>query len=624
MIRALVNWTAILLSLVALIAALVWLGFEWRWSEWAPAGTPEEQQHTAFVHGPIGLEVLPLKYAAVIGEVSGRAMKPGHADPRPVWEIYGFLPNPNAKGEPVCAANAADELPFGFNITTYLPERATRTPVAFAGLTCAACHSGRLRLGGDRFSPIIVGMGSPELDVIAFSDAVRNAVLDPGLTAGKILDAYEAQCPDDRPGFLPRQIEALILGNWLASFRATVGRDTGKYELPAPAEALKTAWAIPAGPGRTRPFRSVVRVALELPGQDNYAFSKIPAVFEQGRDLRPRAQYDGSISDPVVRSLIAAYASGATPLALSKPEIAHSIRAAAAYTAELGISVPVPGFAELFADLPPPDPARLAEGAASYRRHCSACHGWRDPATGAWIAKGDRIHQLSSLDEIGTDPERVTFPYGPLLPLALWTAFPGTGEVLAAQERRLEEAAATAAERGRMGEAWLWQALDRRLKRAARQFRLGHPLAFPECEGATCRCAAESRLPGEAPPPGLWTCTLTAELGFYNNPIPSTFLRAPYLHNGAVPTLRQLLHLNERPARFCRGANLYDPMAIGLAVPAPAPDGTCPPEAPFLFDTGAKGNANTGHDYPWRRTEVLADPAKAAELEALLLYLRSL
>ncbi|RMH51904.1 MAG: hypothetical protein D6686_03440 [Alphaproteobacteria bacterium] len=627
MIRAIVNWVAILASLAALIASGLWLWGERIWSRPpapdAVSGT-EDPGYRAFVHGPIGLEIFPLKYAAVIEAVSGHAFRRDGADPRSLWEIYGFLPNPRATGAPLCAANARDQLPYGFTITRTLPGRAADTPVAFVGLTCAACHSGRIRHAGG-VSAIIDGMGNPEIDVIGFSEAVRTAVLDPGLTADRILQAYAEQCPGDDPGPVMAAIERWLIAAWLDGFRASVAEGLRRYGLPrwphgAEIAAPDTPRHLlePAGPGRTRPFRSVVRVALDLPGEDNHAFSKIPVVFEQRRDLRPRSQFDGSIRDPVVRAFIAAYASGAAPVTLARPEVAATIRDAARWTETLGIDSPVPSLAEIFPDLPAPDPALLAAGAAAYREDCAICHGWRDLETGRWIAEGALLHRHLPLDRIGTDPERVTFPHGRLLPLALWTALPGAGELLAAQRRRLDAARSAALAASRMGEAQIWAELRARLDRSARQFRLGHPLAFAECTGPDCSaCAAEA--PGaRAPDPA---CALTATAGYYTNPIPRPWLRAPFLHNGSVPTLRQLLNLDDRPVAFCRGANAYDPVAIGLIARETLDPADCPPETPFLFDTRLRGNSNAGHDFPFTRAEVLADPARAARLEAIIAYL---
>lgn len=627
MIRNVVNWSTILLSFFLILAACVWFWMEGQWAAWdkdGPSSTPKD----AFVHGPIGLEVFPLKYAAVLDRVSRHAFLRDPEDARSVWEVYGFLPNRESQGRDPCAAHAAQELPHGFAISDYLPLSAIETPVAFVGFTCAACHSGRIR-HADGIGPIIDGMGNPELDVIGFSDAVRTAVLDPDLTVDRILREYQTMCPADSAGPIMDFVERQIIAAWLGQFRETVATEIGRYGPPRwphgnEVHSPDTARHLlePAGPGRTRPFRSVVRVTLALPGVENMAFSKIPAVFEQRSDLRPRSQYDGSIRDTVTRSFIAAYASGATPTALAKPEVARSIRQAAAFTETLGIEQPLPVFAARFPALAP-DPEALAAGRAIYRQYCMACHGDRNPETGAWVAEGARLHEVMTVEEIGTDPQRVVFPNGPTLPLSLWTALPAAGSALEAQKRRLREAQEAAVAERRFAEARLWSDQLARLNLNARRFRLGHPLSFAECTGATCDCAAESRI-GNAPIETRRSCALTAELGYINNPIPGVWLRAPYLHNGAVPTMRQLLNAEDRPRAFCRGADIYDPQAMGYAVLITDDPADCPADRSFLFDTAQPGNANTGHDYPWPRRDVRADPAKQDALQALIIYLRTL
>jgi hypothetical protein len=84
------------------------------------------------------------------------------------------------------------------------------------------------------------------------------------------------------------------------------------------------------------------------------------------------------------------------------------------------------------------------------------------------------------------------------------------------------------------------------------------------------------------------------EIGFINAPIESVFARAPYLHNGSVLTLAELINLKPRRPTFYRGANLYDPVDVGLISPE-QPDA----QRYYRFDAGEKGNSNMGHDYPW-------------------------
>src|SRR3546814_6666122 len=57
----------------------------------------------------------------------------------------------------------------------------------------------------------------------------------------------------------------------------------------------------------------------------------------------------------------------------------------------------------------------------------------------------------------------------------------------------------------------------------------------------------------------------------YNPPfLDGLWLRAPYLHNGSVPTLRDLLEpLAQRPMVFWRGYDLYDPVDVGFVSQGP-------------------------------------------------------
>jgi mono/diheme cytochrome c family protein len=80
--------------------------------------------------------------------------------------------------------------------------------------------------------------------------------------------------------------------------------------------------------------------------------------------------------------------------------------------------------------------------------------------------------------------------------------------------------------------------------------------------------------------------------GYANMPLDGLWLRAPYLHNGSVPTLRALLFPEERPAEFYRAYDVYDWQNVGFISSGPdaAREGV-------RFDTRLRGNTNTGHLY---------------------------
>jgi mono/diheme cytochrome c family protein len=99
--------------------------------------------------------------------------------------------------------------------------------------------------------------------------------------------------------------------------------------------------------------------------------------------------------------------------------------------------------------------------------------------------------------------------------------------------------------------------------------------------------------------------------GYANMPLDGLWLRAPYLHNGSVPTLRALLEPDRRPATFHRAYDVYDWRDVGFVS-----SGADAQREGVLFDTSVRGNANKGHTYG-------AD-LPAPEKDALLEYLKTL
>lgn len=101
--------------------------------------------------------------------------------------------------------------------------------------------------------------------------------------------------------------------------------------------------------------------------------------------------------------------------------------------------------------------------------------------------------------------------------------------------------------------------------------------------------------------------------GYANMPLDGVWLRAPYLHNGSVPTLADLLEpVEKRPKEFYRGYDVYDPAHLGFFTNVKEENGT----KYFFYDTSQPGNANTGHLYG---TQLSAD-----DKLALIEYIKKL
>jgi hypothetical protein len=79
--------------------------------------------------------------------------------------------------------------------------------------------------------------------------------------------------------------------------------------------------------------------------------------------------------------------------------------------------------------------------------------------------------------------------------------------------------------------------------------------------------------------------------GYVSVPLDAIWTRAPYLHNGSVPTLRDLLQPPEnRPKVFFRGYNVFDPRAVGFVS-----QGHEAQRVGFRYDVSQPGNGNQGH-----------------------------
>ena len=100
---------------------------------------------------------------------------------------------------------------------------------------------------------------------------------------------------------------------------------------------------------------------------------------------------------------------------------------------------------------------------------------------------------------------------------------------------------------------------------------------------------------------------IRSPLAYKVRPLDGIWATPPYLHNGAVPTVFDLLSpAKERPAEFCLGHRDYDPLKMGLKSTCHSGD--------FHLVTADKsgpvpGNANTGHEFS--DTYNSGDPSKS-------------
>jgi mono/diheme cytochrome c family protein len=220
-------------------------------------------------------------------------------------------------------------------------------------------------------------------------------------------------------------------------------------------------------------------------------------------------------------------------------------------------------------DLPPPkypfpiDAARAAKGASVYARYCADCHGdshFRDAKSKPTEFKW--LGKVTPLAELGTDPYRLR--------------------------------------------SYTWQFSEN-------QYTL-----YPASASATdIACDSPDDLPrGDY----QFKCFRKSE-GYSNQPLDGIWIKAPYLHNGSVPTMRDLLEPHERrPAKFYRGYDVYDTTKLGFVHDVPVDTilvgGHKRTKQMSLYDTSPSflGNSNWGHEGPAFGTE-LSDDEKDAIVE---------
>lgn len=101
-------------------------------------------------------------------------------------------------------------------------------------------------------------------------------------------------------------------------------------------------------------------------------------------------------------------------------------------------------------------------------------------------------------------------------------------------------------------------------------------------------------------------------MAYKSRPLDGIWATAPYLHNGSVANLYELLlPPAQRRKSFRVGTRSYDPALVGYSLRDDAPGNG------FVFDTSLRGNSNAGHDYG-------AGSLTTEQRQALLHYLKTL
>ncbi len=510
----------------------------------------------AFYFTPQGSRLLPLAFLKAVEQPEGEGL---FLDPQYIAR-FGFLP---ADGP---SPLNPDGLPIGFAAD---PRRDGPFGADF-GLTCAACHTGEIRAGSAR---IRIDGGAALADYQTFMTRLTTAF------ARTLVDPTRFARFSERVGGDPATVRTEL--------QATVSR-LQKLET-----AAKTA--VPYGRGRLDAFGHILNAvaadALGEPANLGSPDAPVSYPFLWTTPAQRFVQWNGVAGNPIGRNLgevLGVF--GRTDLAGGRPDAFAS----AALIENLRL---LEDWAAILKPPPWPerqlgavDRAKAAEGEVLFKANCAGCHGGPDyRLTDAAETEGGRQWLAVTMvpqSVVGTDPRMLDnfrsriARSGPLAPLFGGAPQVPAGGILLATVSNVVENDLRA----------------RNITGDARKAYSGWRFA-----------------PGAQKPLAGWSGTPAYKAG----PLAGVWATGPFLHNGSVPTVYDLLSpQEERPARFHVGSSRYDAAKLGfISDPAALPEAER--DALTVFDTTLPGNSNAGHAFPGPGAQALSPDQRRAVIEYL-------
>jgi hypothetical protein len=488
---------------------------------------------------------------------------------------YGLIPD-------AANWNNPDGLPIGFSKAT------VATPIKgwpagdYVGLTCAACHSGQLKFKGKLIR--IQGGGNNAIDlqglVRDLDDALRTTLSD-SAKFDRLATRVGALSPDAKD-----------------KLRKLVESESERVHDYA---TVSTLTLHPWGPGRMDALALIFNRALaKLPGMmENstiaVAPTKPPFLWNAPHGLW--TQWRGSVQDPIKRNVqesIGVY----LPLDLSSKSPAEGLFQSSVPILNLQRAedqlerLAPPSWPEdLFGKI---DREKAKAGKALFVEHCSSCHNvWPYRWTEAnKYGKRYIVVGLTPQTYVGTDrgqfetlhPFSVAGHLGNALSKELPPEF--RGEPLLPSGEFMIQISFTV------------------MDTAMRKLNLTEE--------------QQLNLHGYRVPGGGFSTTWPAEDVYKAGPREGVWATAPFIHDGSVPNLYEMLiPAAERTKKFYLGGD-FDPVRVGLDTKATS--GT------FLMDTTLPGNSNAGHSFENRPlgNGVVGPLLREDDRWALVEYLKSI
>ncbi|HTO81800.1 MAG TPA: di-heme-cytochrome C peroxidase [Methylomirabilota bacterium] len=494
---------------------------------------------------------------------------------------YGYLRNDNP--------NNVAGLPVGFVV-----EKASGE----LGMTCAACHTGQLeyqkggrtfalRLDGAPanadFQQFLLDLAAASRATLAQSDrfaAFAEAVLGAGHTAGAA-----------------------------ASLKADFEKWTGQFGDFMDRSLPSSPW----GPGRLDAFGMIFnRVAgrdLDVPGNFAKADAPVSYPFLWNASRQDHTQWNGGVPNGLfIQALARNTGEVFGVFAAFNPKVEGNL-----IVTRINFRDNSADFAglqtleEKIAALKPPpwprdvfglDNALAAKGKPLFDRYCGECHAARNSrvSVNAWDtpvkAVGTDPKMVVNAQRMG-DPGRYT---GALLPppapIGGRFANPAKiGDVLALSVvGSLLDEAFPITSPANLAESGVWHAVREDWASLMGGGRLDDLGDLDPSRVARLHAVIRTRLGN------MFQRPASADPGaaYESRVLYGIWATAPYLHNGSVPNLWELLTpAKDRKSSFMVGSRLFDPKNVGYATDqSPFKNGT------FVTDpANANGNGNKGHEY---------------------------
>jgi hypothetical protein len=410
-----------------------------------------------------------------------------------------------------------------------------RSGVAMAGITCAACHTSQITYNG---ATVRIEGGSADIDVASFRKALAQAVLFTGADQKRKADFEERAVA---LGFPRSHVES--------AFEHILKTTQSNAASPPDYVVAST----PSGPGRLDALNAIATAvfATDLGVPGNAKKGDAPVRFPYLWDIWrfDWVQYNASVRQPMDRNIGEALGVGiqtnfidpatgqvnSAPLRWQTTARVHNL-----YWIENALSrLSAPAWPHAFG---PIDAGRAQRGRALFATYCARCHA------------------IQTID--GTTPEEW---HVPVVPLATIGTDRNQAVDYAKHTFDATKLGLGARVRTPAGLAYVVEQVKRQAYLDA-----GIPESdWPAYDGF-----------------GRTTNAYIAPCGYKARPLIGVWATGPFLHNGSVPTIYDLLS-ERRPSTFWVGSEEFDPMKVGFV------DSKTP--ASVLFDTRLPGNSNAGH-----------------------------